>query len=478
MWEIDKKSKQPIYRQISDQLREKIMKGEYTPGSVLPTERKLAEQIGVNRSTVVHAYDELTSIGLIERKRGSGTKVSTQKWGISPAGSTNWKAYVDSGSFLPPHPLIQKIHELSHNKSLWNLAGGELGPDLFPDSLLKPQYEKILGAEELFEDEDPQGYRPLRETISHHMKEVYHVDTTADSIMITSGAQQAIYLMTQCLLSPGDAIAIEAPSYYYSLPLFQSAGLRIFALPIDEEGINPEDVKVLYQKHRIKLVFLNPIFQNPTSVSLSEDRKKELVDLCASLSIPIVEDNPFSLLSYDEESGSLMKSKDQTGNVLYLGSLSKTVGSNIRIGWLIAPKTVIQRLMDARNQMDFGLSIFPQLVADHFMSSGKYQEHVDRLVAELKDRRDRAIEILERDFKDYVTFQTPHGGLYIWLRLKTPIQDSKLLHQAANHGVIIMPGSVLGSSEGYIRLTFARLAKDELEAALEALRQTFHSLIK
>ncbi|MFD2617612.1 MocR-like pyridoxine biosynthesis transcription factor PdxR [Terrilactibacillus laevilacticus] len=477
MWEIDKKSKQPIYRQISDQLREKIMKGEYTPGSVLPTERKLADQIGVNRSTVVHAYDELTSIGLIERKRGSGTKVSTQKWGISPAGSPNWKAYVDSGAFLPPHPLIQKIHELSHNKTLWNLAGGELGPDLFPGSLLKPQYDKILGPEELFEDEDPQGYRPLRETIARHMKVTYNVDTTPDSVMITSGAQQAIYLMTQCLLSPGDAIAIEAPSYYYSLPLFQSAGLRIFALPIDEEGINPEDVKTLYQKHRIKLVFLNPIFQNPTSVSLSEKRKRDLVDMCRSLSIPIVEDDPFSLLSFEGKTGQLMKKMDESGNVLYLGSLSKTVGSNIRIGWLIAPKPVISRLMDARNQMDFGLSIFPQLVANYFMRSGKYEEHVAHLVSELKNRCDVAISILKRHFSDFLTFHEPKGGLYIWLKLKIPIQESRLFHQAANNKVILMPGSVLGASEGFIRLTFARLSKEELEKALEAFRKTLIQLI-
>ena len=300
----------------------------------MPSERKLAEQLKVNRMTIVHVYDELQASGLVERKKGSGTRVSTHKWGILPKGVTNWRKYIERGSFLPTYPLIRRIREEAKQmKDGFNLSSGELSADLFPARFLQASF-----AEQTFPHnlgyEHPQGHLTFRKTIASYVKEYHHIHTTSSSVLITSGAQQALYLITQCLLNPGDAVAIEAPSYSYSLPLFQSAGLRIFAFPIDDEGINPDDIIAYYPKHQIRMIFLNPTFQSPTGTVMTQTSRKRVLEIAAELGIPIVEDDPVSLLSFDDKTHDPIKSFDKSGNVLYVGSLSKVIASSLRVGWV------------------------------------------------------------------------------------------------------------------------------------------------
>lgn len=207
----------------------------------------MAEQIGVNRSTVVQAFAELRSLGIIESRSGSGTRVSQFKWGASPKHTPNWNRYAQGGSFLPNLPFLRRIREaLSQDPSLVDFASGELAADLAPTSEISEimsshQYASYLGYD------NPQGYIPLRQALVRYLAEYRGLQATESSILITSGSQQSLFLITQCLLSPGDAVAIEDPSYYYSLPMFQSAGLRIFRLPVDQDGMRLEEIRGLYK---------------------------------------------------------------------------------------------------------------------------------------------------------------------------------------------------------------------------------------
>lgn len=465
-WNVDRQASKPLYQQIFEIIEEKIAYGEFPPGSLLPSERKLAERLNVNRMTVVHVYDELQASGLVERKKGSGTRVSTHKWGILPKGVTNWRKYIEGGSFLPTYPLIRKIREEAKKmKDGFILSSGELSADLFPAHFLQASF-----AEQTFPGNlgyvHPQGHLPLRETIADYVKMNHNIATTSSSILITSGAQQAIHLITQCLLNPGDAVAIEAPSYCYSLPLFQSAGLRIFGLPVDEHGINPEDIVSLYRKHQIKMIFLNPTYQSPTGSVLLETRRKKILEISAELGIPIVEDDPVSLLSFNGENHFPIKSYDRTGNVLYVGSLSKVIASSLRIGWIIGPQSVINRLADARQQIDFGLSIFPQLIANQFLQSDEYPKHISFLREELRERRDEMASSLHDLLGEQVEFTIPNGGLHIWCKLRKKVDDQKLVDEAIKQKILFMPGSVYGAPNGYVRLTFAHLEKEKIRDAI------------
>ncbi|WP_078410538.1 MocR-like pyridoxine biosynthesis transcription factor PdxR [Priestia abyssalis] len=454
-WKPNRADKKPIYKQIADYIEQGISSGIFSPDSVLPSERVLANELQVNRSTVVAAYEELQSLGIVERKKGSGTRISTDIWGISHKRIPNWGRYVEDGSFLPNLPLVQRIRTEIQKNDLINLASGELAPQLF----LTDQFRAILSDQPFMGHlgyDHPQGNEALRETISLHVKEYKNIDTNPSSILITSGAQQALHLIVQCLLKPGDAVAIEDPSYCFSLPIFQSAGLRTFPLPVDEHGINPDDLISMHKKHRIRMVFLNPDYQNPTGTVLSLARRKRILELSAEFGIPIIEDDPYSLTSFDGSVNSTLKSMDDNGNVLYISSLSKIVASGLRIGWVIGPPQVIQRLADAKQQVDFGHSIFPQWIASEFLGSKRFSNHILMLRKELKRQRNEMVSSLEELLGDQMEFFVPEGGIHMWCKLNAPIPEYHLLEESMKKGVAFVPGSIFGSKKGYVRFTFGR----------------------
>ncbi|MEI7026781.1 aminotransferase-like domain-containing protein [Paenibacillus sp. y28] len=477
MWKPDRTSKKPLYQQISEQMERRMLYGEFPPGSFLPSERRLADLIGVNRSTVVQAYAELRAKGIVESTTGSGTMVSKQAWGPADGLSPNWRNYVEGGTFAPNLPLIRRIREVLRVKApVIDFASGELSPDLFPNAAVK-QLLKQAPFEATLGYDDPQGYLPLRQSLVPFLEQRLNIRTTESSILITSGSQQSLYLITQCLLAPGDAVAIEDPSYAYSLPMFQSAGLRLFPLPVQEDGIQPEDIISLFRQHRIRMLFLNPNFQNPTGSILHPSRRAQLLRIAAELGIPLVEDDPFSLTSFYGELPQSLKSIDTHGSVLYVGSLSKIAASGFRIGWLIAPQSVVGRLADARQQMDFGLSVIPQWLANEFISSSLFDEHIGLLRQSLAAKQREMMACLRRELGDEVQFVPAHGGLNLWCKLHSAVDDFKLLEECIKRGVVFMPGTVFGSRPGHVRLSFARPGLNEIGHGIAQFARALRSLL-
>ena len=475
-WKLDSDSKIPIYQQVVDYIERRILYGELPPGSFLPSERKLAEQLQVNRSTITTAYNELRAMGIVESTTGKGTRVSTQMWGVSPKFTPNWRGFVEGGTFLPNLPLLRYIREqVQQNKNIIDFANGELGCDLFPHQ----QLQAILREQPLTQSlsyDHPQGYLPLRKVVAKYMKEHLQIDATEQSIMITSGAQQALHLIVQCLLNPGDAVAFESPSHCYSLPLFQSAGIRIFPLPVDEHGIHPDDVYELYRKHRIKMIFLNPNYQNPTGTLLHPKRRETLLSLCADLRIPIVEDDPSSLLTLEnkEQACSTLKSIDTNGTVIYVHSLSKMIAPGLRIGWLVAPQPVVERLSDARHQMELGLSIFPQWLMQQFFETVPFETHLQKLRYELLQKRNVLADALQCSLQKELSFPMPTGGIYIWGKLTQPIQEKQLIMQSLKQQVAFMPGSIFGAEDGYIRLSYGKVDINYITEGVSRLQKAIN----
>ncbi|MFI8709164.1 PLP-dependent aminotransferase family protein [Bacillus sp. NPDC077411] len=472
-WTLDTDSKIPIYQQVVDYIERRIVYGELPPGSFLPSERKLAKQLHVNRSTITTAYNELRAMGIVKSTTGKGTRVSTHMWGVSPKFTPNWRGFVEGGTFLPNLPLLRYIREqVQQNDNIIDFANGELGCDLFPHQ----QLQAILREQPLTQSlsyDHPQGYLPLRQAVATYMKEHLQIDATEQSIMITSGAQQALHLIVQCLLNPGDAVAFESPSHCYSLPLFQSAGIRIFPLPVDEHGIHPDDVHELHRKHRIKMIFLNPNYQNPTGTLLHPKRRETLLSLCADLRIPIVEDDPSSLLTLEkkEQAYSTLKSIDTNGTVIYVHSLSKMIAPGLRIGWLVAPQSVVERLSDARHQMELGLSIFPQWLMQQFFETVPFEAHLQQLRSELVQKRNMLADALQHSLQKELSFSLPTGGIYIWGKLQQPINEKQFIMQSLKQQVAFMPGSIFGAKDGYIRLSYGKVDINHITEGISRLQQ-------
>ena len=474
-WKPDRESKKPIYKQLAEYIEKGIADGSFPPDQPLPSERGLAKDFGINRSTVVSAYDLLESNGLIDRNRGSGTTISKDIWGITKKRIPSWNRYIEAGPFLPNLPVTQRLHKETAEQNLINLASGELSQDLFPMSSLREITSNRAFIGTLGYDH-PQGNPILRETLAKHVKQFRSIDTDPSSILITSGAQQALHLVVQCLLKPGDAVAIEDPSYHYNLPVFKSAGIKTYFLKVNKDGINPNDITDLYKKHRIRMIFLNPIYQNPSGTLMSENNRKKVLELSSEFGIPVVEDDPYSLTSYSGKKMQTLKSLDSYGNVLYISSLTKIIASGLRIGWIIGPKAVIERLSDAKQQVDFGHASYSQWVANDFLESRDFESHLNHLVKQLEIRRDQIVLSLQSFLKGQVEFHVPEGGIHLWCRIKKEFNDNQLLEESIKRGVIFVPGSTMGSEKGFVRFTFSREKEENIHEGIKRFADALNAV--
>lgn len=450
------------FRAIVADFTDRISRGELPPGTRLPAERALAAELGVNRSTVVAAYAELHADGLVERRQGSGTTVRGDLWGVAP----DWPRYVAGSAFQPTGALMQRLEAARLIPGMLDLSQDTVGPDLMPRRVLEELLRTLEAPSDLGYP-DRLGDRHLRETIAHRFAGQHGGAVDPDTILVTAGAQQALYLITRALLSPGDAVAIERPSYFYEQSLFQSAGVRLLPLPMDDEGVDPRALRTLSEHYRIRLVLVIPNYQNPTTTTLSAARRKALLATCRSLNIPVVEDDVNGELILEGTRQISLKAMDGEARVIHLGTLSQTAGPGLRIGWVIAPKPVVDHLASVKHQVDYGTSWIAQSLAARLLASAAWEHYLDDLRLTLRVRRDTFVEQLEV-LGPNLDFQVPGGGMDLWVRWSGPGDDRQRLEAAVRAGVLFAPGRIFGAPDGYLRLTFAWANET---TAVEAMRR-------
>lgn len=459
MWTLKKEPGVPVYVSIVELILSYIKNGDILPGQRLPAERKLAEFFKVNRSTVVHALDELVDLGWIVRKQGSGTIVNEGKWGISTTPRTDWRRYLDQNVFAQVDPFLNQINTLlkKPNEDILDLYTGELPLDLIPSFAFPPLTWKHFLKEEQQED---LGYLPLREAISLEMEREYGFTLSPESLLITSGAQQALFLILQVLLKSGDSVAIEDPSFLYALPIFQAAGIRLYGVEMDDEGINLDSLEKTIRQHRVKMIMVNPSFQNPTGKTMSVKRRHELVRLCQNYQVPILEDDVFARLNFIPSDQIPPLKKIDPENVLYIGSLSKILGSTTKIGWLSAPSSINQQLAEARKMMDFTLSIFPQLLANLALSDDDFSEKINSLKKTVEARGKAVYDMINKLPEWQV--EMPKGGFYIWAQWKAGNLRQKDFYTFLQEGLLIAPSFFFSEDRQSIRINFSRVDEQDL----------------
>lgn len=446
----------PLFKKVILLIENYIEQGVLIAGERLPSERDLATQLRMNRSTIVHALDVLTEQGVLIRRQGSGTFVNDQKWGLQTHSTINWR--LPANFHKKKRSLYQqKIDQiLTQNNRVFDLANGDLPIKFIPKLVLPDISSHELVMYEKNSDELQLGLPSLKAKIVDYMWQRFAMSVDVNEILITSGTQQSLFLMTQGLLKPGDAIGIESPSYFYSLPLFQAAGLRLYGIASDHEGITLESLRQVVEKYRIKWLFLNPIFQNPTGSVMSKLRKQAVLDFCRRQCIGIVEDDAYSGLSFDINLDvSPIKKLDNYNQVIYLGSLSKYIGRSIRVGWMIAPRTIIEKLAEIRQHIDSGLSILPQLLAEDYLQN-HYFSHQTVLCDALKIRSKWLMSWLNNHVDNKIIYQKPLGGfhLYVYLPVTTTQQETIFLNQLLTQKIIVSQGHHFGDKLGTIRLSY------------------------
>ncbi|MBU5437827.1 PLP-dependent aminotransferase family protein [Tissierella sp. MSJ-40] len=477
-WKPDKKSPMPLYRQISLYIKNKIENGEWPVGSKIPSQRMLANTFNVNRSTITTALDELAAEGLILGKSGRGTVVMNNTWSLLSSNlPPDWISYVNAGAHKPNQLFIQEINRSEFDPSIIRLGTGELSPELLPNEMMKEIFKKSAEKMKPLSYEEPKGLLFLRKEISRRL-EKYGISVSPSSILIVSGALQALQLISVGLLRKGSTILLEEPSYLYSLHVFQSADMRLSGLPIDDEGIQINNIAYNKQQKNGALLYTIPSFHNPTGIVMSIQRRKQLLEICEKERLPIIEDDVYRDLWIDEQSPYPLKSMDKNGIVLYLGSMSKSLSPGLRIGWVVGPQPVIERLADIKMQTDYGSSSLSQWIAAEWFASGLYDEHLQYIRQQLKVRRKVTLSALNKYFSDIATWNIPKGGFYIWLKLNDKVYMHELFSKSLERGILINPGSIYEpQSSCSLRISYSYASLEDIEKGLYTISQVVREII-
>ena len=467
-WKPSSDSNLTFHEQIVDWMRSRIESGDWTVGTKLPTQRQLAMQFSVNRSTVQLALDELKADGLLQSKMGSGVFVANNSWNILlNKTQPNWKQHIESSIHKSNNHTIQLINEYEQYNHIIRLGTGELSPELLPTKQIEQSLKEISLDAKSIGYSSPQGSEKLRGILCDYLKR-RNIHSKPENILIVSGALQALQLISIGLLEEGSVTFHEQPSYLSSIHPFQSAGMHMHS--VKRNNVKLADNLRAFKRKKQSIFYCVPTLNNPTGINWSLEEKQNLYNICNELQIPIIEDDVYHELLFVDTPLPTIKSLDKSGQVLYIGSLSKTLSPGLRIGWIIAPSTVIERLADIKMQTDYGSSAFSQEIVAHWISTGLYENHLNNLRQQLKIRATFIESILEQQFRKIATWKKSEGGFYIWLRFNKPIVNKELFLNLLNQNVLINPGYIYDSSDlHHIRLSYAYASLEEIKVGLNAL---------
>ena len=473
-WKPDKHAQLTLHTQIVDWFTAKIENGDFTPGMKCPTQRVLSLQFEVNRSTINTAIDELKARGLLESRVGAGTFITENPW-QSMLAHPKWQQHIDASVHKPNVDTIQLINDYEQRLDMIRIGTGELSPELLPTAQLEQSLQKLTLQPRTIGYSEPQGSKDLRESLCIHLKK-RGIETTPNNLLIVSGALQAFQLIALGLLEKGSVIFQHEASYLNSIHPFQSAGMHMCTVKHDAKL---KQTLQAAKRNRQSLYYAIPTLDNPTGRSWSLEEKTTVYEACKELSIPIIEDDVYHELLFEQTEEMPLKGFDQTGQVLYIGSVSKTLSPGLRIGWVVAPESVIKRLADIKMQTDYGSSAFSQEIVTYWLTSGMYELHLEKLRNQLKQRARFVEGLLEQYFKDIATWETPKGGFYIWLRFHKPIVNKALFLELLQHKVLINPGYIYQPNDfHHLRLSYAYASFEQLEAGLSVLAEMVQGKVR
>ncbi len=474
---IDHERAEPVYRQIADGVRAAALDGRLGPGHRLPPTRDLARQLGVNRQTVVAAYDHLASQGWVQSQTGRGTFLAVpageRRTDSPPAPGASWMPTFSRAVEAPQVSGLLSFYQTANLSHGISFAGSyparELMPiEAFSRALAATQREE--GAAVLVYGPSA-GHQRLREHIASRMQEAGSV-VEPENVLVTNGAQQGIDLVFHAFLERGDAIVIEEPTYTGALSVLASIGARVVGVQVDDQGMRPDSLALALERNRPRLMYVQPGFHNPTSAVMGEARRRELLSLAARSRCVILEDDWASGLRFEGEEPRTLHALDGGEHVIYLNTFSKKLLPGLRIGWVAAPYPVMQRLVALKQIRDCGTSLLLQAALERFLRSGGLEEHLERVLPIYRERRDCMLAALERHMPDGTTWTRADGGLFVWVTLPRKLDAQQLFGAAQQAGVTFSSGEMFHSSgdgRHALRLTYSAAAPAEIEKGVAIL---------
>lgn len=477
---LDPSSSVPIYRQIAEGIKAAAINGRVVPGHRLPTTREMARALGVNRNTVVAAYASLADEGWARGRTGKGTFLVPPQPapGDAPTAAAGdpSAAWTTGFSRAVEGPGVGSL--LSFFQKAIDTQGISFSGS-YPAAALMPVEEFMHAMRTAVAEQGASlltygptaGVQSLREAIALLMQERGSF-TTPDEILVTQGAQQAIDLVFHAFLDRGDSVVIEEPTYTGALSVLGSLGARVIGVPVDDGGLRTDLLAAVLERHRPRIIYVQPTYHNPTTGVLGEARRRELLALAERYRCLIVEDDWAAGLHYDAQPPPSLHAIDGGRHVIYLSTFSKCLLPGLRVGWIAAPGPVMERLVVLKQLRDCGSSPLLQAALGVFLREGGLTAHLRRILPAYRERRDAMLTALDRELPAGARSTRPSGGLFVWVTLPRGFDGRELYAAARAQRVAYSQGEAFhGREEGghHLRLTFSAVAPEQIVSGVATL---------
>lgn len=491
----------PLYTVISERIKEAIDAGGLPENTKLPTNRELATILEIDRSTASRAYAELSSHGYIESFVGRGTFVRKGKatpprasLALENAGNAVvWTEQFSKASQTAIDMLRMEYTNYGRQSELISFAGGIPTDESYPHK----DFERILKeliedgrSQELFQYSPGEGMPLLRHEVLKHLAS-QGIEATDDRLLILCGSQQGLDVVSSILIDPGDLVIAEDPTYLWATCSFRSRQARCLPVPLDDQGIRIDLVESALARHRPKFIYVIPNFQNPTGITMSLERRKQILELAIKYQVPILEDNFVGDLRYDGEPLASLRALPGSENiVIHLGTFSKALCPALRLGWLVAPPETMARLVIAKRASNLSTNSISQLILAEFLKKGLYEQHLVTVRDMYRSRRDTMLKTLQKELgfitdkngqRVRISWSKPDGGMFVWLKLPDGLSSRELLSYAQQEGVVYAPGDMCfhtAEQTEFMRMCFIQLDETTIVKGVKQLGKAIKNYIE
>ncbi|MCB2309370.1 PLP-dependent aminotransferase family protein [Clostridium estertheticum] len=451
----------PKYLEISKHIKKLIDENNIDDGEKLLSIRKLAKILKVNEVTIVSAYKKLEAEGYAYQKMGSGTYAKRR--------DTNIK-------FKKEYSNTLKKISSQNLKSYVDFTGEITSSEFFPVTVFKDVLNEVLDRDgtEAFAYKESLGYEGLRNSISAFF---WDNKVSSEDILILSGAQQGIDIVSKSIINVHDNVIVEKPTYGGALTVFKWRRANIFEVDILEDGVDLIQFEAILKKNRIKCFYAMSYFQNPTGATYSLEKKVKILELAEIYDFYIVEDDYLSELIYDNKEYKSFKSLDVNDKVIYIKSFSKIFLPGIRLGYMISPQKCKEYIQNSKINTDISTSSLMQRALDLYINKDLWKEHISRLNLAYKDKYNFMLECIEKYLGAKASYYTPGGGIHFYFKIATDlkINSMELFYRCMNKKVLITPGVLFykNAKEGnnYFRLSFSEIKKPEIEEGIKIISE-------
>ena len=459
------RTERPLYGHLVELLENAIAKGDLPSGTRVPPERTLAQRLKISRTTVVSAYRELESRGLLRGYVGRGTFVCAAP---EPEGTPfAWRGKIASAALRSSDSTLRDVVRNSSDSRLLSLAAGGPALDRFPNGAFVEAVNHALAGDSaaVWGHGPTEGQPSLRSAIA----ERYGVPR--ESVLILSGAQQGMDLLARCLVDPGDAVIMDRPGYLGAIQSFRAAGAKLIGW--DMARADSDELEDLLVRYRPKLIYTNPTFQNPTGVTMPIRTRREVLSLAQRYRVPIVEDATYRDLYFTDAPPPSLRELDDHNLVIYLNSFSKVLAPGLRLGWIAAAPSIVDQIAIIKQRLDPHTPNLTQIALARMIRQGAFDAHLRGIRTEHAMRCTQMIAAIQKHMPPgSIRFARPQGGLYLWCRLGPGLSATALHERALASGVTFVPGPAFypdpaGDSE--LRLCFTNVLPAVAEESIRRL---------